>query len=38
MKLRRLVPRTVAGQLTAVVIAAVLFGVCVATAMMFYFI
>jgi signal transduction histidine kinase len=38
MMLRRFAPRTVAGQLTTVVIAAVLFGVCIATALMFYFI
>ena len=38
MNLRRFAPRTVAGQLTAVVIGAVVFGVCVATALMFYFI
>ncbi len=36
--LRRLTPTTVAGQLTSVVVAAVLFGVCVASALMFYFV
>ncbi len=35
---RRLAPRTVAGQLTGVVVAAVLFGVCLASALMFYFV
>jgi signal transduction histidine kinase len=35
---RRSLPRTIAGQLTAVLVAAVLFGVCLVSALMFYLI